>query len=142
MEIKRIPRISGDTVAIMNSRNVMSWMVKRQMIDYKKGYKSLTSDLRDRFFNEFGKHDSTLTLEFRYKKWNLSYKHLNFVIYSASGKGTCIELYCDMSEDDDSDTLEMVRLGKHDETIIEFLELLSETLNKESTVNIRSTLKK
>ena len=131
MEIKRIPRISGETVAIMNSRNVMSWMVKRQMADYENGYKSLTSDLRDNLFNAFGKQDTTVTLEFRYKVWKLSYKHLNFAVYSAAGKGTSIELYCDMSEDDDSDSLDAMRLGKHDETIIEFLELLSETLNNE-----------
>lgn len=112
-----------NSVPVTNNRNILDWFVnKHQLNCFKEKRKSLMSDLRSELFDTFGKQDVTITGEFRNKLWTLKFNDLTFNVYSASGKGTSIEV-CDLS-------YEQVRNGEKEKEIIQFLIELDDILQK------------
>lgn len=112
-----------NSVPVTNNRNILDWFVTvNQTTCWEEKRKSLMSDLRKELFEVFGNQDTTITYEFRNKLWTLKCGDLTFNVYSASGKGTNIEV-CDL-------THEQVRNGEKEKEIIQFLVELDELLQK------------
>lgn len=109
-----------DSVPITNNGKILGWMCDRSLVDYRTGRKSLMADLRNELTEIFGKHHATKTFEFKHKIWVLEYKDLVFNVYSASGKGTSIEI-CNFSYED-------MHNRNREKDIISFLEELSDLL--------------
>ena len=119
--ITRSKKNLGVSVPITNSKNILNWFVnEHQMLCWKEKRKSLMSDLRLELFNVFGKEDSTYVSEFRHKVWYLGFKGLEFIIYSAYGKGTSIDVF--------GLSFDQVRNGAYEKEIIEFLTELDNAL--------------
>ena len=109
--IKRAKR-NKNSVPVTNNANILNWFVTKHQTDcFKDKRKSLMSDLRTELFDAFGRQDITITYEFRNKLWTLMYNDLTFNVYSASGKGTSIEV-CDL-------TYEQVNSGEKEKEIIQ-----------------------
>lgn len=120
--IERASR-NKNSVPVTNNRNILTWFVEKHQIQcWKEKRKSLMSDLRSKLTQAFGKHDATVVGEFANKLWTLKQNGLTFNVYSASGKGTSIEV-CDLS-------YEQVRNGEKEKEIIQFLSDLDDTLKK------------
>jgi hypothetical protein len=118
-----ITRTKNNTpsVPVTNNPNILKWFVEEHQIKcIGDKMKSLMADLRSELTESFGRQDTTITNVFRNKLWTLQYKDLVFKVYSASGKGTSIEI-CNFSHED-------MRNRDREEDIINFLTELHEEI--------------
>jgi len=101
------------SLPITCSRGVLTWVIETHQMDcFRNNKPSLMSDLRKELTNTFGEQVKTITGEFRNKLWVLEHNGLVYNVFSASNKGTSIEV---------CKTFEEIRSGVHDTHIIGFL---------------------
>jgi len=109
------------SIPITNNRNVLQWIVDCQTSSYIERKKSLSKSLITELTGLFGSPNKSIRLEYNNKVWILGFKGLVFNVFSADGGGTSIEI-ADLS-------LDRLRSGDDEETIIEFLEELHRMVN-------------
>lgn len=115
MKKSKINKINHKTTRVENFDGVLQYMCE----DFKKSIR-LTSYMKDKLTNIFGKHNTRYKGEFHYYVWIIEFENEIFEIFTADVKGTAFVIVFEDFDDDNR--------GVKSDVCIRFLEEIDKLL--------------